>query len=922
MPVLRSTGMMWRILPVAMLALSSPIAAQPDTPHERPQQAQQPVETPDLAESVLRLLDASYLSEDERKDLRVFHGVWREGDLDTPQRTARAALIRGAFDDPSLLDPAVPAEDRAEAMMLRGELQEAIALLGESDSLRAIRIRAESLEGLGRAEDAGRALEPLVARLRNEQLRTSQDLVEGVRGLIIRSRVMPQQEPAGGDFKRIVALLATARDQLGRLYWPAFIVEASVLYDKDNMAQAGPTAMRALELNPSSAAAWSFLGRVAVDTFNFDGAEQVIRQLRRLDGDDSPLAAYIAARARLRQNDPDGAADALGPALARYPKMRQLLAMEAAIAAQRYDFTRTEELVKAFDALSPGSAEALFEVGRTLSEARQYGPAADFLARAAAKAPFRAEPVAELGLLGLQSGRDAESVEILRKAAALDPFNVRVKNSLALAEELTRYAHLESDHFIVRYQPGVDSVLATDMLAPLETMYRRVTGKGPGGIDHEPESKTVIDLMPNARWFAVRIAGVTRIHTMAASTGPTIAMEAPREGPAQTVGTYDWLRVVRHEFTHTVTLSRTRNRIPHWFTEAAAVYLEDSPRDYRTCQLLQSALENDALFDFGEINIAFVRPKKRTDRQQAYAQGHWMYQYMIERWGEHAPLDLMDRYAQGEREESAIHAVLGVDQARFMADFKSWAAEKVLVWGMVPKPGQPTLAQILVEEAAATDGGRQTVRQKLDDLADTAAWSSAAGGGEAQEWQIRLPKPDRALAERWLERYPDHPDLLESLVSFASKEAAGKPDPALVPLLERYAAARPVDPLPHQLLARIFLALPAGETVQGKGADAAVEHLEYLDAREQNSPTYAAELARQYMARKDWPKAAAKAERAATIAPYDADYRELAATVALQHKDYQTAIRHITALTLLEPGRDIHTRRLEAVKRLAAPPGG
>jgi len=31
---------------------------------------------------------------------------------------------------------------------------------------------------------------------------------------------------------------------------------------------------------------------------------------------------------------------------------------------------------------------------------------------------------------------------------------------------------------------------------------------------------------------------------------------------------------------------------------------------------------------------AFVRPKRPTDRSLAYAQGHWMYQYMIEKWGE------------------------------------------------------------------------------------------------------------------------------------------------------------------------------------------------------------------------------------------------------------------------------------------------
>src|SRR6185436_13057722 len=122
-----------------------------------------------------------------------------------------------------------------------------------------------------------------------------------------------------------------------------------------------------------------------------------------------------------------------------------------------------------------------------------------------------------------------------------------------------------------------------------------------------------------------------QIHTIAAATGRCIAMETPRDGRGH-LGTYDWVRVVRHEFTHTVTLARTNNRIPHWFTEAAAVYLELSPRDYPTCQLLAGALDNDRLFDMTEINTAFVRPRRQSDRQQAYAQGHWMYEFILQQW--------------------------------------------------------------------------------------------------------------------------------------------------------------------------------------------------------------------------------------------------------------------------------------------------
>src|SRR5690606_31731281 len=126
--------------------------------------------------------------------------------------------------------------------------------------------------------------------------------------------------------------------------------------------EAGAAALQGLSLCPSSAEIWLLIGRVAVDGFNFDGAEQVAARLRQLDAPSSPWAAWILARARLRQNDPDGADEALAPALERYPKMRPLLALRAAAAALRYDFDRAETLAAEFDRLSPGSPDALYEI--------------------------------------------------------------------------------------------------------------------------------------------------------------------------------------------------------------------------------------------------------------------------------------------------------------------------------------------------------------------------------------------------------------------------------------------------------------------------------------------------------------------------------------------------------------------------------
>jgi tetratricopeptide (TPR) repeat protein len=337
------------------------------------------------------------------------------------------------------------------------------------------------------------------------------------------------------------------------------------------------------------------------------------------------------------------------------------------------------------------------------------------------------------------------------------------------------------------------------------------------------------------------------------------------------VGPYDWARVVQHEYTHTVTLSRTKNRLPHWFTEAGAVYLEDAPVDFNVVQILHRAFMTESFFDFDTINVMFARPRKPTDRTQAYMQGAWMYAYIIERSGMEAPLTLMDLYASGVREEAAFQQVMRVSREQFLSDFKGWFEGKLREWGMLPRDGQKTIDQ-LVEEAS------------VDELT-----------------------PE--LLERWRADQPDNPFVLERIVR-AIGDRAGGATPSDIPVLEAYAAARPVDPLPHKLLAALYLKAQAGLS-----PSQAIPHLEYLDAREQNSPSFAAELAKQYAAAGDWTRALPKIRRATQISPYDATLRELAARLALQAGERDLAESHIWALTLIEPDRAIHKQRLEAVRK-------
>jgi hypothetical protein len=437
---------------------------------------------------------------------------------------------------------------------------------------------------------------------------------------------------------------------------------------------------------------------------------------------------------------------------------------------------------------------------------------------------------------------------------------------------LAGWKRFEGDRFVVRCKPGEDEVVARAMPAALDAMSKDVCA----WLGHVPARKTVIELHPDHKSFGVRITGMPWIHTIAASTGPLIALEAPREGaPSKHLGRFDWLEVLRHEYVHTVTLEQTRNRIPHWFTEALATYLETKPRTFDAAQLLAAAFDGGTLFDLESINWAFIRPKKKTDRSQAYAQGAWMVEFIERTWGRDAIVKLLAAYRDGTPERDAFRAILGVDRDEFMKRFTPFAEGQLREWGMVV---DPPLEQLVSEVRAAK------------------------GGGDAGPTEL-----DDATLASLLAKHPSHPDLLELSLRRALKDGAA-PDGAVRERLEAYARARPVDPWPHKLLAK--------DAIDRGDAEAAIRHLEYLDARTDNDPSFATELARLQRKAHNLPGARTHAERAVRISPYDATLREFAAAIAAESGDLAGARVHVEALVVLEPDVERHKARLARIDEL------
>jgi cellulose synthase operon protein C len=794
----------------------------------------------------------------------------------------------------------------------RGQFAAALTAVEGDSSPESVALRAEALRWLGRNDEALAAAQSLDGLLDEGGSQDPDAIVAAARAAMVRGEL---EARSVADWQRVLDALGHSRQAIDRLHWPSLLVEGTLLADKHLPEQAIPALMQALQLGPRSSEIWYRIGMQAVERFAFDDAERAVKALKRLRAG-HPLALLLEARIALERRDPELAEASLKRLLEREPTIPEGLALRAAAAAMRHRLNEAREWLAALEAIAPGNAIGAATVGGFLSQARQYDDAAEFLHEAIRRAPSWSAPRIALGLLETQTGRDDRSREALRAAMQLDPFNKRAQNSLVLLEELAGYVRFEGKHFVVRCKPGNDEIIASTMPAALDAMHEIVAGR----FEHEPSLRTIIDLMPDHASFAVRITGMPQIHTIAACTGPMIAIEVPKEGPRNRhFGLFDWLKVLRHEYTHTITLSQTRNRIPHWLTEAAAVSMELVPRDWPTCQLLARELEQGTLFDLDTINWGFVRPIRPQDRHLAYSQGHWMVEFMNERFGSDGLVRLLNLYSTGVTESEALPEALGVSRASFYRSFLAWAREQVRSWGLAPVPSMDDLvaaersrnpelqAQFESAIGASLKSTAERIAERIGEPGDPKR--DRLSGADWTRAELPPLELDDSVMGRWLAEHPKHPDVLERALRRSILRLGDAPvDPLTLELIRRYMAARPVDPYPHRLLAKIELASDQPER--------AIPHLVELDVREENNNAYAIELARLYRQAGDRGKASESVERTVRMDPYDAALRELAAAIAVEMGDLELARRHIVALTKLEPNQPQHEARLKKLEEL------
>jgi cellulose synthase operon protein C len=473
----------------------------------------------------------------------------------------------------------------------------------------------------------------------------------------------------------LLNMFVKAYDVIDRAYWPAHVASAEYFLTHDNKEEAVKELEAALDQNPNDINSLRLLGLIALDTFNFDGCDKVIESIRKVDKN-SLVADMIDARNLLQQRRSIDAFEPIQRILKRQPKNIEALGLLASVHALRLEDDKAAAVLKEVDKLDPDNATAYYDVAEQLGAMRQYPRSADHYKIAIERAPWWTAARNGLGLLYTQSGDEDDARTVLDAAHELDPFNLATTNYLRLLDDLGKFAKSETKHFVVFYDEKADPMIPIYFGEYLESIHAEVCGE----FKHEPKVKTYIEVFPTHDAFSVRTTGSPWIGTVGASTGRVIALVAPRKGK-YTMGAFNWAQVLRHEYTHTVTLSATDNRIAHWMTEGLAVLQEKSPLRWEWIPMLNEAVKKKKLFTMENLTWGFVRPRRPIDRQLAYAQSFWICEYLDEKYGRDAILKMLAEFRGGKNEAETFQKVLGKPIDKFQEEFFAWTDKQVEGWG-------------------------------------------------------------------------------------------------------------------------------------------------------------------------------------------------------------------------------------------------
>ncbi|MCC6125220.1 MAG: tetratricopeptide repeat protein [Pirellulales bacterium] len=663
-------------------------------------------------------------------------------------------------------------------------------------------------------------------------------------------------------------------------FWPAKYETGLLFLEKYNYAAAAEEFRAALNINPHAAEVHAALARAWLAQHDIDKAESEVARALELNPRllDAWLAKADIAWANLlvpetlqlleKQALPLNPLneETLGRIAACYLILDGLPAgnAEKNPGAANAAASRFETLHKKAAAQNPHAGDFYFALAESLAKHNKQPSAEKYYREAVRAMPKLPGPHAQLGLLYMSMGREQEARPLLKEAFDGDPYNVRVHNMLNLLEVLDQMQCKETEHCRLRFEKD-DALLGRYAERRLEEIFQELCRK----FDYAPPRKTAIDIFNQAKgqsghaWFSTRVSGLPFIGTVAASTGHLVAMVSP--GDAQPGKRFNWVRVLRHEMVHVITLQQTDFNIPHWFTEGLAVWCEGHSRPAQWNKLLLERVPKGKQFNLDDIESGFTRPQSGGDWAMAYCQAELYVDYLLKVGGEASLKKMLDAYARGANTAGALKSAFNTSQPEFEKGYLEFLRDEVRRLKGLP---WPEVQDIVALKKVAAENPQ-----------DAAALAALANGyiqrGAEREAAELAEKALKLKPEDQLAAYVKARLLVKTEKRESVEEAAA--------LLEKALDLKSPEPNALNLL--------AGLKLKAKQYDEAARLYALGEKLDPANPQWTRSLTRVYVLSGDKEKLIETLSRLAAADVDDLATRKNLAQLALARKDYETAER-------------------------------
>ena len=470
-------------------------------------------------------------------------------------------------------------------------------------------------------------------------------------------------------FDRLVNDLYPRLLQKNANFWPAYLANGKLFLEKFNSADAARELRAALAINPRAAEVHVQLGRLALQNFEIEKAIAAAERALKINSN-LLSAQQLTADIALVNLEPNDAVEPLEKAVSINSVSEETLGRLFAVQLRQDGLdtagvptSRAAQLAKQVTSRNVHCGDFYASLWGTLLTDCEFIPRPANTTKLQSKRCRNSSPlVVPLGMVQMRLGEERAARKTLEESFRIDPFNVRVKNTLDVLDLLDTYAILETDHFILRFDRGHDGILAEYAARYLEEdVYPDIVA----ALGYEPQEKTLLEIFSKANgtsghaWFSARMVGLPFIGTVGACAGKMFALTSPDDGQS-----FNWARVLRHEFVHVVNLQQTNFLIPHWFTEAIAVRNEnvEYPGDWE--RVLAKYVSEDSLFTLANINHGFVRPGSSERWTLAYFQSYLYADFVAELAGEPALVEMLELYGRGESTASVLKSIHGFKPRR------------------------------------------------------------------------------------------------------------------------------------------------------------------------------------------------------------------------------------------------------------------